>query len=97
MAVEHTPGPWHCSPEADLHRIGVYAGNGDEIIICDVSDEDVVIDGQCEANARLIAAAPKLLAACEALVRRNQKHADLDRAIEAGEAAIAEATGQKGA
>jgi hypothetical protein len=59
----HTPGPWYCSPEADLHRIGVYTGKNEETIICDVSDEDLTRDEECEANAYLIAAAPEMLAA----------------------------------
>jgi hypothetical protein len=63
--AKHTSGPWHCTPEADLPRVGVYAGPGDDVIICDVTDEDLERDGELEANAYLIAAAPALLAYAE--------------------------------
>jgi hypothetical protein len=89
--AEHTPGPWRVVTASHGRTVGVVADDQVTVVtIRSASDED-------RANARLIAAAPALLAACKALVRRNQKHADLDRAIAAGEAAVAKATGQEGA
>ncbi len=67
--AEHTPGPWHMTPDETLSRIGVYAGEEDETIICDVTDEDCGVTER-NANARLIVLAcnthDDLLAAVEA-------------------------------
>lgn len=70
---DHTPGPWHCTPEEELHKIGVYVGQFDDVVICDVTDEDLEGDKEtvaktCEANARLIAAAPELLSIVEQIL-----------------------------
>ena len=54
---KHTPGPWYAS--------GSYiekTPSGHRFTIAEVFRHNV---GQCKANARLIAAAPDLLAACE--------------------------------
>jgi hypothetical protein len=59
--AEHTKGPWsvgHTRQSPTDPRIGPFWDNGDRIM--SESREAV------EANARLIAAAPELLAACEA-------------------------------
>jgi hypothetical protein len=88
--AEHSPAPWHTGTDEDGHI--VYDANAG--FVADVGQDD---DAELEAaNLHLVVAAPKLLAACKALVRRNQKHVDLDCAIAAGKAVIAEATGQKG-
>lgn len=73
----HTPGPWH--HHADLHDDGKHCPcfaifGGDESIVAHYYANDKnFIDGvgtvpdleDARANARLIAAAPDLLAACE--------------------------------
>jgi len=68
--MEHTKGPWRDSGEYDSH-----AGYWDTTIVGDGEDVDesfvaIVRSGngreQVEANARLIAAAPELLAALKA-------------------------------
>lgn len=58
---KHTPGPWHSGP---LNKYTIYDRFGSKIgntfhgvIAVQVSDE------ACEANARLMAAAPDMLAA----------------------------------
>ncbi len=70
-AAKHTPGPWNAVPSTceTGWLIGPRETNGPDYV-ADVhklthgrSDED------SEANARLIAAAPDLLAACEALAK----------------------------
>lgn len=57
---EHTPGPWH---------IKTYERHNAAIIADAAGDELATIDLACmpgaKADARLIAAAPDLLAACE--------------------------------
>ena len=55
--TEHTPGPWRVNP---LVYMRVNAANSN---VARISREHGDIEG--EANARLIAAAPDLLAACE--------------------------------
>jgi len=54
----HTPGPWHYKPHA--------ADSNYMLIFCSSDQhEGDTLRGYCgEANARLIAAAPELLAAC---------------------------------
>lgn len=57
---EHTPGPWGLvEGDVDLY---VYAAAPDALVAQVRSDDGL----DCEANARLIAAAPELLAAVEA-------------------------------
>lgn len=69
--AKHTPGPWLVSRgKYDEHRgypHGTVRHNG--IIICGLPPVDRLPrrEGEEAANARLIAAAPALLAACEAL------------------------------
>lgn len=55
--MEHTEGPWEVRDD-----IEVYAVNGINRYICTCS-------GNARANARLLAAAPDLLAALEELVK----------------------------
>ena len=66
--VSHTPGPWKVqTPRGPQHAIDrkfeiVAPLDGGELVIV---GEHTGIDCLKEANARLIAAAPDLLAACE--------------------------------
>ena len=59
--MEHTPGPWEVTEDL-MH---VYAPDTDTAITNDRSF-CYPNHAEAEANARLIAAAPELLAACEA-------------------------------
>lgn len=54
MSAQHTPGPWHCEYGTDEYY-AVY------------SDGDCPLRNDTEANAHLIAAAPDLIQALEAL------------------------------
>ncbi len=60
--IEHTPGPWEKYPSAPGHKELVLsrAGNG-----CLVASCDPGCTPDAAANAKLIAAAPDLLAACK--------------------------------
>ena len=61
--TKHTPGPWHALPA----RTGFYVQSENDIIV-DTADQNArygTIDN--EANANLIAAAPELLVALEAV------------------------------
>ena len=92
----HTPGPWFVAPSGTtVHDKRVWfdehgARCGDTPNIC--------IDAETPANARLIAAAPELLAALEtaymALIGYLPAHRNdvTDAAIGAARAAIAKAT-----
>lgn len=80
---KHTPGPWALAPYSDCDEvINVVAGYKDLgggqsqahwIAECeagvDFGDDAEAIIATNEANARLIAAAPDLLAACKTLIR----------------------------
>jgi len=92
--TKHTPGPWKLGPSLGEVR------DDDDNVLCDVYDDN---DEQAEADAHLIAAAPDLLAACEAcmtlLVRYENRSVAPEigtgAAINAAHAAIAKARGQK--
>lgn len=65
----HTPGPWECS---DSH-VYAYSDDIDEVICrldgCAQNEAFFsAVPGRCEANARLVAAAPELLAALQSTV-----------------------------
>lgn len=65
--MKHTPGPW------DVREFRVFAVKNDRTVAScgqyfNNQDEGANYDENC-ANARLIAAAPELLAACEQLIR----------------------------
>lgn len=78
----HTPGPWtsiHGAPKADLEgvmvSVPIRTPRGQFVISC----SGLPAPGEMQANARLIAAAPNLLAACERVV---------EMAVEKGERAV---------
>lgn len=70
VKLSHTPGPWEIEPkERREHPLFVMDSNGDRIARCDgLNMADFGPDPQhAKANARLIAAAPDLLAALKLL------------------------------
>jgi len=76
----HTPGPWHVgqgngegSVFSEAGRMGWGPGGTTLAPICRMIEQDPAED---EANARLIAAAPDLLAACEDAVATLVRWAD---------------------
>lgn len=92
MTTQHTPGPW--SVEIDHHNnvpefIRVYA-DGEMYDLASVLCDET---GNATANARLISAAPDLLAAIEGLLNALPS-ATTHPAIKAARAAIAKATGE---
>ena len=109
MAGQHTPGPWtyegdHTHRQYNIRMLGHLIGVKDEAKhICTVNNlpphvlanRDPVT---AEANARLISAAPELLAALEALARwetcdldAEQAAALMDEVCDMARAAIAKA------
>jgi len=64
--VEHTPGPWRIDPDATF--IGDHYVGTDKADIALMADWSLDLEPEQWANARLIAAAPDLLAALEAAI-----------------------------
>ena len=103
MSAQHTPGPWTWLRNdacAGAALKGCYVrGGGVELAM--VEARPVASQSVCEANARLIAAAPELLAALEAIyaeVAGGSKPYSGDsylppHLVDAITAAIAKATG----
>jgi len=79
--TKHTPGPWKLNPQPNPNRPAYYTiyvkPGGPETVdhICQVTNK---MSEKWKANARLIAAAPKLLAALEALQDAIREHGLLD-------------------
>lgn len=82
--TRHTSGTWVATPEPNGVEWGVDSGIWG-ICICAALPGD----GTAEANARLISAAPRLLAALEAMLEED----DGGRAATEARAAIAQAKG----
>ncbi|MFU5563164.1 hypothetical protein ACM7V5_19615 [Pseudomonas aeruginosa] len=84
---KHTPGPWHVGGP---NKCTIYDKHGQRLAN---SFEGVMAtqrtDSECEANARLIVAAPELLEALVALVECEQTTPELWETVRA---AIAKAT-----
>ena len=93
--MKHTPGPWYLNLPSN--QMGDYLINDiDRSSVAQIY-RNGLNDGSDEANARLIAAAPELLAACQAFVEAWQKSSQLEKtdiALRMAEKAIAHATGE---
>lgn len=105
--MSHTPGPWSISdadechgPANDLLSIRIAHANGGAVADA-YSNCLVKTDEECRANARLIAAAPDLLAALQAVhnsgdLIRWSFDSDVEKARkQQALAAIAKATGEQ--
>ena len=66
----HIPGPWGCVTRRGSWDWVVYQASDPNIEICQMFHDDTEFNETGEANARLIAAAPDLLAALKAMVDR---------------------------
>lgn len=98
----HTPGPWEAAHPGnyDADGIAVYARNkaGLRYTIAAVRYLGTADPAPAEANARLIAAAPALLKACEAIITDLERFVSRqgpgpDARLAALKAAIAQAEG----
>ena len=88
--MNHSPAPWAIVDSVPCSEIGYRAVlDADGFTICDPSPMG-------EANARLIAAAPDLLAALETMLEQFADHAQYDewdaKAVKNAKDAIAKAT-----
>ena len=103
-ASAHTPGPWQIYP----------GGKGEQFVFGDCSSSHPYLCGQafgltadqCAANARLIAAAPELLAALESVMQWTEGDLESPASLDCEtiqeritfiKSAIARATGKGGA
>ena len=70
MKTKHTPKDWYIEP-GDYNSLFVSTTDNGSVVICHVFSNDVfdnpMPQEMVRANARLIAAAPALLEACEAI------------------------------
>lgn len=105
MTTEHTPGPWTVASNGDDGaRVNAFA----TVAWCPTSaafgvdGSQVISADEAEANARLIAAAPELLAACEVFIEAERRAEVNGRegfglyteAMSAARAAVAKARGE---
>ena len=68
MHTKHTPGPWHVDPsEQNTHLTSVFHGEENRGYLPRPWNVAICTGPQSLANARLIAAAPDMLAALEEL------------------------------
>lgn len=108
MEPKHTPGPWAVTKED--HRLKVHPAGWQNTVICEWKEGRTGAgrDGTrhhtgnyppyAEGDARLIAAAPQLLAACQAFVAAWEKSGQLEKtdvALRMARQALAAATGQE--
>lgn len=108
-AAAHTPGPWRIITQTPygtpypIHKIFGKTENGHDRYITEINLISDELAQEEKANARLIAAAPDMLAALEdlfthcAMVHKhwgdNSNQKEADAAIKAARAAIAKAKG----
>ena len=88
MTAKHTPGPWHLGKEGYYFQS---VRDQNEHITADVNITRS--DGEGGANARLIAAAPDLLAALESMIAKIDAD-KLPISCSIARAAIAKAKGE---
>lgn len=91
--MSHTPGPWKV-----VDRLYVWTDDAVGCEVAKVCDENIDDDmlGQCDADARLIAAAPDLLDAVEELLIYLADWDDPDNeTCQRARAAVAKAKGER--
>jgi hypothetical protein len=86
--MKHTPGPWLYQEKSDAYTHIVRGPSGQYVAGCGQCSH-----GECEANARLIAAAPEMLQTLESIATTLDKFAPcpeeiLDNLLAAAQSAI---------
>jgi len=91
--TKHTPGPWSFGPNVGSRPFWEYI-ESDEVDVCRICQNNGRVTG--EANARLITAAPDMLAALEAIVNGDDRTSTTmpTEWIEQARAAIRKAKGE---
>jgi len=101
MNTKHTPGPWtiHHYEWLPKGHVSIDALFHGELALVVWKMEDDEQSPECEANARLIAAAPELLEALQRCVGQLRelsfKNDRITRCLEGAHRAIAKATGSE--
>jgi hypothetical protein len=94
--AKHTPGPWVCS-QMESGGWKIHPADNPGFKICRIENAITYLmdfDEAAEPDARLIAAAPDLLAACQEFVRKVEAgEARSTKSYEQMKAAIAKADG----
>lgn len=93
MSAKHTPGPWRAVGSKLGDDFGIVDSTGKNVIaecFSDIRSQGEHAMQEAAANARLIAASPKLLAALIAIYDRHNAST-----MAQARAAIAEATGEQ--
>lgn len=95
MTTTHTPGPWHYETSEDGARLWVGCPQYTVATVHETADRVEI--GAMQANARLIAAAPELLAALQGILDVASVRIDDPRIKQwdAARMAIAKAGGDK--
>lgn len=80
---KHTPGPWELDERRDAHQwpdAYIIKGYGANVLACvyDTGNDHVLTHGQ--ANARLIAAAPEMLAALQCAAAQLEEDFEISAA-----------------
>lgn len=89
--TKHTPGPWTVVKNGNINSLVRYSDGENASYVAQCNDMQLCPEhGTVEANARLIAAAPGLLAALQLCVARDSSLKDNATVM----AAIAKATGE---
>ena len=97
--MAHTPGPWQMWTSCSFRRISSQRGGDGDVLCAVVQHSDGHPDlyfkngGFDGPDARLILAAPDLLAALQALVAADEEQGLDDKLFDAARAAVAAATG----
>lgn len=97
--TNHTPGPWSLKMTGwRTNPFAIYSPRRPGAVACVPSRTSVPLDEQ-DANARLIAAAPDMLAALERIANSEEYHGDLfvcdfETLQNVARAAIAKAKGE---
>lgn len=93
MNTKHTPGPWTVSPVERYPRtVRVIDEHKNSKTICIANGSPSFKEGEPEANAKLIAAAPQLLESVKQFVWNWENDIWTDADIEVAIAAIKKAT-----
>lgn len=94
--AKHTPGPWKRNDFLDLKEISLKAITCERLGFCVtfINTDDKLRVGEADANARLIAAAPELLEALQAIMEDMDSEFGTDYDYNKARAAIAKANGK---
>lgn len=93
MKTKHTPGPWEVRPSSNPHNGSAWR----DIVSTGTEFSPAYVGEALDRDARLIAAAPDLLAALEYITRSAESGHYIERSgpeVTAARAAIAKARGE---